>query len=86
VADVAEVSALGAAQLGWSGLGHPANWAETHVAGPFDEEQAANARGFFLGDYEGMVTIGNVFGPFYDQAVSRAANNPSDVFYSTLTP
>lgn len=29
VADVAEVSALGAAQLGWSGLGHPAHWAET---------------------------------------------------------
>jgi glycerol kinase len=29
VADIAEVSALGAAQLGWSGLGHPANWAET---------------------------------------------------------
>jgi hypothetical protein len=64
----------------------PARWAETHVAGPFDEEQAAFARGFFLGDYEGMVTIGNVFGPFYDQAVSRAADNPSDVFYSTLTP
>ena len=64
----------------------PANWGETHVAGPFDEEQAAYARGYFLGDYEGMVTIGNVFGAFYDQAVSRAANNPSDVFYSTLTP
>jgi hypothetical protein len=64
----------------------PANWAETHVAGPFDEEQAAYAGGYFLGDYEGMVTIGNVFGAFYDQAVSRAANNPSDVFYSTLTP
>ena len=64
----------------------PANWAETHVAGPFDEEQAAYARGFFVGDYEGLVTIGNVFGPFYGQAVSRAANNPSDVFYSTLTP
>jgi hypothetical protein len=65
---------------------NPANWAETHVAGPFDTEQAADAGGFFLGDYEGMATIGNVFGPFYDQAVSRAANNPSDVFYSTLTP
>jgi len=64
----------------------PANWGETHVAGPFDEEQAAYARGYFLGDYEGMVTISNVFGAFYDQAVSRAANNPSDVFYSTLTP
>ena len=65
---------------------NPANWAETHVAGPFDEEQAAYARGFFLGDYEGLVTIGNTFGAFYDQAVSRAADNPSDVFYSTLTP
>ena len=31
VADVAEVSALGAAQLGWSSLGHPANWAETRA-------------------------------------------------------
>ena len=63
---------------------NPANWAETHVAGPFDEEQAANARGFFLGDYEGLATIGDVFGAFYDQAVN--ASNPSDVFYSTLTP
>src|SRR5437764_6015885 len=63
----------------------PANWAETHVAGPFDEEQAAYARGYFLGDYEGMVTIGNVFGPFYNQAVNQATD-PSDAFYSTLTP
>jgi hypothetical protein len=75
----------------------PANWAETHVAGPFDEEQAPYARGYFVGDYEGMVTIGNVFGPFYGQAVTRdgetappfdynPAFNPSDAFYSTLTP
>ena len=64
----------------------PANWAETHVAGSFDTEQAANSGGFFLGDYEGLTTIGNVFGAFYDQAVSRAANDPSDVFYSRLTP
>jgi hypothetical protein len=63
----------------------PANWGETHVAGPFDEEQAAYARGYFLGDYEGMVTIGNVFGPFYNQAVNQATD-PSDAFYSTLTP
>jgi hypothetical protein len=65
----------------------PANWAETHVAGPFDLEQAAYARGFFLGDYMGMVTLpGNVFGSFYGQAVSRAADNPSDNFFSTLAP
>jgi hypothetical protein len=32
-----------------------------------------------------MVTIGNVFGPFYNQAVNQATD-PSDAFYSTLTP
>jgi hypothetical protein len=76
---------------------NPANWAETHVAGPFDEEQAPYARGYFVGDYESMVTIGNVFGAFYGQAVTRdgettppftynPAFNPTDAFYSTLTP
>ena len=66
---------------------NPAHWGgERHVAGPFDEEQAADAGGYFLGDYEGMVVNGNTFGPFFVQAVSRAANNPSDVFYATVTP
>ena len=60
------------------------NWAETHVAGPFDEEQAAFAGGYFVGDYEGMTTSGNVFQPFFGQAVSRAANNPSDVYFSSV--
>jgi hypothetical protein len=59
---------------------------EQHVAGPFDEEQAADAGGYFLGDYEGMITNGNTFGPFFVQAVSRAANDPSDVYYATVTP
>jgi hypothetical protein len=54
------------------------------LAGPFDEEQAAFARGHFVGDYEGMTTSGNVFQPFFVQAVSRAANNPSDVYFSTV--
>jgi hypothetical protein len=60
------------------------NWSETHVAGPFDEEQAADAGGYFLGDYEGLTTSGNVFQPFFVQAVSRAAGNPSDVFFTTV--
>jgi len=65
----------------------PANWGgERHVAGPFDEEQAADAGGYFLGDYEGMITNGSTFGPFFVQAESRAANDPSDVFYATVTP
>jgi hypothetical protein len=63
-----------------------AGWAESKVAGPFDEEQASFAGGYFVGDYEGLVTIGNSFGPFFGQAVSRAAGNPSDVYYTTLSP
>ena len=50
-----------------------ASWAnETHVGGPFDLEQAADARGYFVGDYEGMTTNGNVFQPFFGMAVDRA--------------
>ena len=62
------------------------SWAESHVAGPFDEEQAAFAGGYFVGDYQGLVTVGTTFGPYFGQAVSRAANNPSDVYYTTLSP
>jgi hypothetical protein len=60
------------------------SWSETHVAGPFDEEQAPFAVGLFLGDYEGMVTTGNTFGSFFVQADSRAAGNPTDAFFATL--
>jgi hypothetical protein len=62
----------------------PGSWSETHVAGPFDLELAAFAGGYFLGDYEGLVANGTSFGAFYDQTVSPS--NPSDVFYTTLTP
>jgi hypothetical protein len=59
-------------------------WAnETHVAGPFDLEQAADAGGYFVGDYEGMTTSGHVFQPFFGMAVDRATN-PSDAFFSTV--
>jgi hypothetical protein len=66
---------------------NPSSWAgnETHVAGPFDLEQAADAGGYFLGDYEGLVSIGNSFGSFFDQAINQATN-PSDVFYSLVSP
>jgi hypothetical protein len=29
-------------------------WSESHVDGPFDMAKAANARGYFVGDYEGL--------------------------------
>jgi hypothetical protein len=65
----------------------PSSWAghETHVGGPFDEEQAAYAGGYFVGDYEGLVSIGNDFGAFFGMAVKQSTN-PSDVFYSLVSP
>ena len=48
------------------------NWAEAHVAGPFDLHQAPVAGGEFIGDYEGMTTNGTAFQPFFIQAVSGA--------------
>jgi hypothetical protein len=34
---------------------------EQHIAGPFDQLTAPYARGFFLGDYEGLQPSGNGF-------------------------
>jgi hypothetical protein len=65
----------------------PSSWSEeSHVAGPFDEEQAPEARGLFLGDYMGMVTVGNSFTPIFGEGVSRAADNPTDLFSATISP
>ncbi len=58
------------------------SWSETHAAGSFDEEQAPFARGYFVGDYEGMVTLGNTFGAFFVQA-GTLAGNPSDAYFAT---
>jgi hypothetical protein len=62
-----------------------ANWSETHVAGPFDLEQAALAGGYFLGDYEGLDAIGNTFFAAFDQAINQATD-PSDVYFAEITP
>jgi len=67
-----------------AGCTNSTSWAETHVAGPFDTEQAAFAGGYFLGDYEGMTTSGNVFQPLFVQGVSRADGNPSDVYFANV--
>ena len=66
--------------------GNPASWAESHVAGPFDLEQAPFAGGYFLGDYQGMVTNGTTFESVFGKAVNQAAGNPSDVYFAALQP
>jgi len=49
-------------------------------AGPFDMMTAPNARGFFVGDYEGLATIGAVFQPFFVATNSGNIANRTDVF------
>ena len=60
------------------------NWTETHVDGSFDLRQAPNARGEFVGDYEGLTTNGPAFQPFYMKGVT-APSNPTDAYF-TIVP
>jgi hypothetical protein len=59
------------------------SWSETQVGGPFDLEQAPDAGGLFVGDYEAMTTSGTIFQPFFVQAVTAPAN-PTDAYFTTV--
>ncbi len=56
-----------------------ATWRESRVTGPFDLSTAPVARGLFLGDYQGLTSIGPIFVPFYVQTTGDL-NNRNDVF------
>ena len=62
----------------------PGNWTETHVEGSFNMENAPIARGYFLGDYQGIATAGNNFGLLF--ARSGSTPSTSDVVYTKVTP
>ena len=53
---------------------------ETHITGPFDMKTAPVARGFFVGDYEGLTAVGTTFHPFFVAANSGNLSNRTDVF------
>jgi Neuraminidase (sialidase) len=57
-----------------------ATWSEQRLSGPFDLLAAPNARGLFLGDYQGLVASGSAFVPFYVQTTGTGAANRTDVF------
>jgi hypothetical protein len=46
---------------------------------------APYARGFFVGDYEGLATSGPSFIPFFVQANSGDTANRTDVFVTTIS-
>ena len=63
-----------------------ATWRENRLTPTsFDIEQAPVARGYFLGDYEGLTSAASTFMPFFTQAVT-APTDPTDVFFTTVGP
>jgi Neuraminidase (sialidase) len=59
---------------------------EQHIAGPFDMLTAPYARGYFVGDYEGLASFGSTFVPFFVQANSGNTSNRTDAFSTSVTP
>jgi hypothetical protein len=53
------------------------------TATSFDLEQAPVARGYFLGDYEGLANMGRKFGSFYAQTNGPG---PSNIFFRRYGP
>ena len=68
-----------------------ANWGNEARVSPtsFDIEQAPAARGqfgYFLGEYEGLSSVGNNFLPVFVQLNDGHAANRTDVFGTTTSP
>jgi hypothetical protein len=61
----------------------PGNWAENHVDGPFNIENAATAGGYFLGDYDGLASIGTTFTSFFSKTTSTDKDN---TYLGTISP
>ena len=63
-----------------------ATWGEQHVYGPFDMEKAPVARGWFLGDYQGLAAIDRDLILFF--SVATGAEDSADVIAirATATP
>ena len=63
---------------------NPANWAESHVYGSFDIENAATAGSrYFLGDYEGLTSIGTNFASFFS---APTVIDPDNTYLATIAP
>jgi hypothetical protein len=67
-----------------SACASPASWTETHVNGSFDMQNAPVARGYFLGDYQGIATARTTFHLLF--ARSGLAPGTSDVVLARVEP
>ena len=60
-------------------------WRESRVAGPFDLAIAPLSGGLFLGDYQALITIGELFVPFYATTNNGDLANRTDIFASLVS-
>ncbi len=56
---------------------------EAKIGTPFNMRIAPYAGGYFVGDYEGLDSVGNVFRPLFVQANDGMLNNRTDVFITS---
>ena len=54
-----------------------ATWSESHLGGPFDLHQAPYARGYFIGDYQGLDSQGSAFRAAVHARAAPAATRSS---------
>ncbi|GAA2197496.1 sialidase family protein [Sinomonas flava] len=59
---------------------------EKHVYGPFDLMTAPVARGFFLGDYQGLAALGSSFASLSVRANDANTANRTDAVFTVITP
>jgi hypothetical protein len=71
--------------------GDGVTFTESHLSGPFDLQRApqgqfgANSQGYFLGDYQGLASVGTAFLPLYAQT-NAGTQVSSDVFIAFPPP
>jgi hypothetical protein len=59
-----------------------ATWTETRIAGPFDLATAPFANGLFVGDYQGLASVGGAFLPVYAKTNDGSRDNRTDIWAS----
>ena len=66
-----------------------ATWTESRIADPFDLAIAPSTNpttgGYFVGDYQGLASRGNVFLPFFSRANNANTANRTDIFNAPAT-
>ncbi len=60
------------------------SWTEQRIGGSFDLLSAPNANGFFVGDYQGLVSSDGMFVAFYGKANNGDVENRTDIVSAPL--